>query len=52
MVSRRRAGATNERGTDDEPMTTQDASKTMPEDFKDERVAVFVRPEHTTQKDG
>ena len=33
-------------------MTTQDAPKTMPEDFKAQRVVVFVRPEHTTQKDG
>ena len=33
-------------------MTTQNAPKTIPEDFKDERVVVFVRPGHATQKDG
>ncbi len=48
-------------------MTIQNGRTTIPEDFKDllesmalaqnhrpgdERVVVFVRPEHTTQKDG
>ena len=33
-------------------MTTQYAPKTITEDFKDERVVVLVRAEHTTQRDG
>ena len=54
MDRRRSPGGGQALRTREESMTIQNGRTTIPERHRpgDERVVVFVRPVHTTQKDG